>query len=256
MRLGFVGTGNITVAIVTGLCTGAKPPGDIWVSPRNREKAESLASSYNGVVHVGDSNQAVLENCDVVFLAILPQQRQEILEPLVFRQDHLVVHLLAGTTISEVTSLVKPAQRVVRAVPLPCTAIHLGPIAIFPGDDEVSALFDPLGTVISLDSESKLEILSTITSLLAPYYAMLETVVNWGEMQGLDRQDVTTYTASMFGALSVIAETLEGGVDLATLKTECMTPGGLNELAMKIIDSRGGFENIIPALDAVKKKVS
>lgn len=256
MRLGFVGTGNITVAIVTGLCTGAKPPGAIWVSPRNRGKAEGLASSYNGLVHVGDSNQAVLDNSDVVFLAVLPQQRQEILEPLVFRQDHLVVHLLAGTTISEVAPLVKPARRVVRAVPLPCTAIHQGPIAIFPVDDEVSALFDPLGTVISLDQESKLETLSIITALLAPYYAMVETVVNWGEMQGLSRKDVTTYTASMFGALSAIAESLADDDDLATLKTECMTPGGLNELAMKIIDSRGGFENITPALDAVKKKVS
>jgi len=255
MRLGFIGTGNITEAIVTGLCTAPTPPGAIWVSPRNKKKADTLASTYDGVVHVGESNQAVLDNCDVVFLAILPQQKEEILPPLVFREDHIVVHLLAGTTIPEVLPLVKPAWRIVRAVPLPCTAIHVGPIAVFPDHEVVSPLFDPLGTVIAVDQESKLETLSIITALLAPYYAMVETVVNWGEKQGIDRKDVATYTASMFGALSVITEAQSDG-DLATLKKECMTPGGLNALAMEVIGSQGGFDNLIPALEAVKDKVS
>ncbi|SMC64764.1 pyrroline-5-carboxylate reductase [Desulfocicer vacuolatum DSM 3385] len=255
MRLGFVGTGNITEAIVTGLCTSSTPPGEIWVSPRNREKADSLASNYRGVVNVANANQTVLDNCDVVFLAILPQHKEEILPSLVFREDHIVVHLLAGTTIPEMVPLVKPAWRIVRAVPLPCTAIHVGPIAVFPDHEVVSSLFDPLGTVIAVDEEAKLETLAIITALLAPYYAMVETVVNWGEKQGIDRKDAASYTASMFGALSVIAQSRADG-DLATLKKECMTPGGLNALAMEIIDSKGGFENIIPALEAVKEKVS
>jgi pyrroline-5-carboxylate reductase len=109
--------------------------------------------------------------------------------------------------------------------------------------------------VIALDQESKLETLAIITALLAPYYAMVETVVNWGEKQGIDRKDVATYAASMFGALSVIVESQSDG-DLATLKKECMTPGGLNALAMEVIGNQGGFDNIIPALEAVKEKVS
>lgn len=33
MRYGFIGTGGITTAIVTGLCTADNPPETIWVSP-------------------------------------------------------------------------------------------------------------------------------------------------------------------------------------------------------------------------------
>ncbi|RLB67433.1 MAG: pyrroline-5-carboxylate reductase, partial [Deltaproteobacteria bacterium] len=34
-QLGFIGTGNITTAMVEGLCTADSPPVTIVVSPRN-----------------------------------------------------------------------------------------------------------------------------------------------------------------------------------------------------------------------------
>ncbi|MGD9115461.1 MAG: NAD(P)-binding domain-containing protein, partial [Desulfobacterales bacterium] len=78
MRLGFIGTGVITSAIVTGLCTLPKPLTSILVSPRNREKARNLASAFTNV-KVASSNQEILDNADALVLAILPQNREKIL---------------------------------------------------------------------------------------------------------------------------------------------------------------------------------
>lgn len=253
MGLGFIGTGGITTAIVTGLCTGNNPPESIWVSPRNKETAARLASDFDQV-RVAQSNQEVLDNCDVIFLAILPQDKEKILPSLTFREEQLIIHLLAGTTIHQVVPLVKPAWRIVRAVPLPCTAIHVGPIAICPDHDVVTAVFDPLGTVIALEEESQLETLSVITGVMAPYYALIKEIAVWGAEQGIASDKAVTYTASMFGALSQIAQNLgDGNID--DLVTDCMTPGGLNELAMKVMDADGGFNNVRSALDAVKNKL-
>lgn len=256
MRIGFIGTGGITTAIVTGLCTCDNVPESIWVSPRNSEKAAALKAAYP-TVQVGEDNQDVVDRVDVVVLAVLPQQKADILSPLQFRENQLIIHLLAGTQVDAVRPLVAPAKEIVRAVPLPCCAIHVGPIALYSTEDTASQkgsdLFDPLGTVVKLEKESQLETLAIITALMAPYYTMVEQVVAWGEGQGIDRKDAAAYTAAMFGALSAIAESDEQG-DIKTLVTECMTPGGLNELAMKVIDEKGGFAHVETALEAVRNR--
>ena len=42
MKLGFIGTGNITVAVVKGICTSNISYKKILISPRNKKKAVNL----------------------------------------------------------------------------------------------------------------------------------------------------------------------------------------------------------------------
>jgi len=258
MRLGFIGTGQITTAIVTGLCTceNGGNQNNIWVSPRNTEKSAALANAYD-TVQVGKDNQEVVDNGDMVFLAVLPQHKEKILTPLHFRADQLIVHIMAATHLEEIKPFVSPATQIVRAVPLPCAAIHAGPVALYPAEGEasrtVSTLFSRLGSVIPLADESQLDTLAVITALMAPYYAMVETITAWAQAQGIARKDAAAYTASMFEALSKIVQSADDG-DAARLAKECMTPGGLNELAMQVMDAKGGFAHVQAALDAVKNR--
>jgi pyrroline-5-carboxylate reductase len=253
MRYGFIGTGGITTAIVTGLCTSDAAIEVIWLSPRNRENAARLSAEF-ALVNAAASNQEVIDNSDMVVLAILPQSKEAILSSLQFRRDQTVVNLLAGTPNDAIRPLVAPATNIVRAVPLPCTAIHKGPIAVYPRHDDAEAFFRPLGTVIALDQEAQLETLSIVTALMAPYYAFVEQVVAWAAGEGIQREKGAAYTASMFEALSAIAgNTVDG--DIGRLITGCMTPGGLNEQAMATIDAQGGFRSLTEALDSVKRKI-
>jgi pyrroline-5-carboxylate reductase len=131
--------------------------------------------------------------------------------------------------------------------------MHIGPIAVFPRNETVSRIFNPLGTVIAVEQEAQLEPLMVITGLMAPYYAMLETVVTWAEDVGVDRGSAAGYAASMFGALSAMAGELEDG-KIDRLVTESMTPGGLNELAQNVVREKGSFSHIREALAAVQRR--
>ncbi len=254
MRLGFLGTGVITSAIVTGLCTLPEAIGPIQVSPRNAENAAKLADAYADV-SVEASNQAVIDHSDIVVLAILPQDRDAILGELVFRESQTVINLLAGITNDEIAPLVSPAKRIIRAVPLPCVAEHVGPIAIYPPDEIGLRVFDPLGTVVAVHEEAQLETLSIITALMAPYYALLDAVVTWACREKVDRKQAADYTAAMFAALSAMSMEVENG-RLNVLVEASMTPGGLNEKAMEMIRENGGFEPWVTALEAVKQKIA
>jgi hypothetical protein len=83
IRIGFVGTGTITTAVVTGLC-GAEDASDlqITVSPRNQEKAAALRALYPAQVTIGKDNQEVLDRSDIVCIAVTPAQAPQTLSAL------------------------------------------------------------------------------------------------------------------------------------------------------------------------------
>ena len=49
MKLGFIGTGNITVAVVNGICGSKIAFKKILVSPRNKSKALKLSKKFKKV---------------------------------------------------------------------------------------------------------------------------------------------------------------------------------------------------------------
>ena len=83
IRIGFVGTGTITTAVVSGLC-GAEDSCDlqITISPRNQERAAALHASYPDQVSVAKDNQEVLDRSDIVCIAVTPAQAPQALSAL------------------------------------------------------------------------------------------------------------------------------------------------------------------------------
>jgi hypothetical protein len=83
IKIGFVGTGTITSAVITGLCS-AEDACDlqITVSPRNQEKAAALRAKFPLQVTVAQSTQEVLDASDIVCIAVTPAQAQDVLSGL------------------------------------------------------------------------------------------------------------------------------------------------------------------------------
>ena len=85
---GFVGTGELTAAIVEGI-SGGNPP-QVFLSPRNHGIAHDLAGRFPNVRICG-SNQEVLDRTAVVVIAVRPHITRDVLADLTFRPDHVVV---------------------------------------------------------------------------------------------------------------------------------------------------------------------
>ena len=100
MRLGFIGTGTITAHIVRGLQGSALADWPVVLSPRNPEIAAELA--VLPVVTVAASNQAVVNACDIVILAVRPQIAQDVLSGLRIAPDQLVISLIAGLHLPQI----------------------------------------------------------------------------------------------------------------------------------------------------------
>ena len=101
MRLGFIGTGTITRAVVIGLLRFGVSFQRISLSPRNAETAAELAA-LDSRVHVCGNNQEVLEASDVVCLAVIPQIAADALRELHFDSRHHVISFIARISLERV----------------------------------------------------------------------------------------------------------------------------------------------------------
>ena len=227
MTLGFIGTGTMAAAMVEGL--GGT---DILVSPRGAAVAAGLARRFPGV-RVAADNQAVIDGCDMVVLAVRPHVAEAVIRPL---RDWIGFD-----------------PPIIRAVPLPFVADRASVTPVFPPDAEVAALFHRLGTALPCRDIAEFDLLAVGSALMGSYFGLLETAQGWLEAQGLEDRAARTYLASLFANLGKVAADSPAG--FATLRAEHSTPGGLNEQIFRDFAAGGGTAALTAALDRVLVRV-
>jgi hypothetical protein len=102
--VGFIGCGTIASAIITGIATqNVVPIKSIVVSRRSESKSKLLAKEFSNLVTIQDDNQEILKKCEYIFLCVLPEQTQSVLENLQFDQKrHFLVSLVVRSKLQKV----------------------------------------------------------------------------------------------------------------------------------------------------------
>jgi len=250
-KLGFVGTGAITSAIVTGLSSSRSPQHSICLSPRNPQIAADLAARFP-LVSVASSNQGVLDASDTVVLAIRPQIACNVLSGLRFRPDHRVISIVSSLSLGSVCDAVSPATRVSRAVPLPSAAMRRSPTAIYPADSAALDLFGAVGSAFTVDTEREFNALCAATATIASYFAFAESIASWLAGQGIAREQARDYIARIFSGLAPEASDSR---TFHLLAAEDATAGGINEQLLAHLRGQGVFESVSQGLDAVMRRI-
>jgi pyrroline-5-carboxylate reductase len=237
MSIGFIGVGKITRAIVEGLCTSAMERTQIFLSPRNENNAKHLTGKFEQVKRL-DANQQVIDQSEIVFIAVRPAVAKEVLQTLVFRENQMVISLVPLLKKSELLKAVAPASHITRAVPTPAVMLHTGPIILFDSNETVTQLFRHLGQPVEVHSEQQLHALWTLTGLITPFYDLLDELSRWTIDKGVAPATASEYTASMFQALAFAAKQ-SNPVNFKELAKHAETPNGMNEQAGKEIREKG-----------------
>ncbi len=254
MKHGFIGTGALTSAIVTGLQSDADNSVSVVLSPRNEKIAAGLASRYAGVRAAPD-NQAVLDDCDTIMLAVRPQISHEVLSELQFRRSHRVVSLIATMSREEIAALIGPADHVTKALPMPMIAHRQGATIICPSDPGIAAFFRRLGKVIEVEDSGESDALSVVTATFATYFKYLDTIHGWLKGHGVAEANARDYIATLFKALANAPDTTPdaGFIHLAEAYA---TRGGINEQILREVTARNVFDVFSESLDSVYRRIS
>ncbi|GLS86060.1 pyrroline-5-carboxylate reductase [Cypionkella aquatica] len=250
MRLGFIGTGTITAHMVRGLKASGLADWPIVLSPRGAEVAAALAELPG--VRVAASNQAVVEACDLLVLAVRPQIAEAVIKPLKLAADLPVLSLVAGLHSATIGDWLGPRQ-IARAIPLPFVETHQGVTPVFPPAPAAMQIFAALGTALPVDDLAAYDAYAAGSALMGSYFGLLETASAWMQAQGLPETDASAYLRGLFGSLGDVLRGSSAGFE--TLREDHSTKGGLNEMIFHRFVQGGGGEAMQAALTAAFKRV-
>ena len=254
MKLGFIGTGKISSAVITGICKSNISYKKIFISPRNKKNAKYLKNRFKKII-IAKDNQEIVNSCNWIFLAVTPTVGEKIIKNLKFRSNQTIISFISTITLSELKKMIKVKLDIVRAIPLPPISLKKGPVPICPPNKKVKSFFNKIGTTIEIKNE-KLSINFWSTSgMMASYYDMLRVMSDWLVKKGIKRQDAQKYITSLFLALSEDAF-INSKKELKYLVKESQTPKGLNEQGLNEMAKKGVYKSLVNTLNSIHKRLN
>ena len=254
MKLGFIGTGNISSDVITGICNSKISFKRIVVSPRNKQKAQKLKKKFKRV-NIAKSNQEVIDKSDWIFLGVLPEVGEKILPKLNFKTNQTIVSFISTINYAQLKKIVKKKAKIVRAIPMPPISLGKGPVPIFPPDKKVKNFFDKIGTTIEIKSEKLSKNFWAISGSMASFYELLKVLSDWLVKKKLKRNQAQKYITSLYSALAALAA-VHAEKNLKNFVVESQTPGGLNWQGVNELRKSGYFKSLEKSINNILKRLN
>ncbi|MCD4709458.1 MAG: pyrroline-5-carboxylate reductase [Bacteroidales bacterium] len=236
-KIGIIGAGNIGCAIAKGMVSQKViEPSNLFLS---RKRNGLLADQKKEGFAVTDNHTLVLK-CDVIILAVLPGQAEEVvldLKALLQGEDKLLVSVVSAVSIQELKEWSGNQTEVVRI--MPNTAAEYGAsMTCIAGEEEqavnqVKSLFDPLGQTMVI--KEQLMPAATILAAcgIAFFLRFIRAVSQGGIQIGFHAEEAGKIAAqTALGAAELLMQTEnhpETEIDRVTTPMGC-TISGLNEM--------------------------
>lgn len=254
-KIGFIGTGTITDAMIRGLLAEPAAVPQIMTSLRSADISARLAATFPQVL-VCDDNQTIVDGCDTVVLAIRPQIAEEVISPLRFRDGQAVISVIAATGRDTLLAWIGADVRFSQAIPLPFVAQRQGVTAIYPPDADTAAVFDVLGTAVQCETKTEYDLLAAASALMATYFGVMHRTTEWLAENGLPEENGRAYLAPLFASLSHTAQHGGAATPFIEMSYEFATKGGLNEQVFRDFEDHGGTKALKQALDNVLGRIT
>jgi pyrroline-5-carboxylate reductase len=245
-RVGFIGAGNMTEALIAGLLHAKLlPSAGLLASDIIDSRLTWLEYTYKiGTIR---SNRAVAQGADILVLAVEPQILDEVLSQIadVVRPQSLVISVAAGYPIARIARSLPGVDRIIRSMPNTPSLVGEGVTALAYDDRLPSqnaavarALFESVGRVVRVE-ERWLDAVTGLSGSGPAYiYVMIEALADGGVKMGLPRETAELLAAqTVWGAARLVLDThLHPGM----LKDRVASPGGTSVAGLHELE-RGGL---------------
>ena len=241
MKIGFIGSGQITKAVIEGIINSKLKITKIYISKRNKKISRNLKAKSKRIIILKD-NQDIIDKSSWIFLAVTPDVGNKILYKLKFYKNKMIISFISTINMTQLKKITGLKKNIVRAIPLPPIALCKGPVPIYPPNSKVKKFFDKLGTTVEINNENLSLNFWTTSAMMAPFYEILYTLSNWLVKKGIRKDNAQKYISSLFYALS--EDALKHKKNLRKLVKHSQTPDGLNEQAVNDL-RKAGFYNLL-----------
>ena len=247
--VGFLGVGHLAEALIVGLLRSDFPRDALLLSPRGR--ASHLAAEHG--LRIAASNAELVAQSESVVLAVRPKDAPDTVRNLPWRAEHVLISACAGVPISALETAGAPAT-VCRIMPLTAAALGASPTTLYPDVPQARALIAQFGSVIALARESDFEVATVSAAVYCWAQDLIARSGRWASAHDLSPEAARQLSALTFVAAGrLIAERPESMDDLLT---SVVTPGGITERGLNVLEEHGVGHAWDQASDAVLAKLT
>jgi pyrroline-5-carboxylate reductase len=248
MALGILGVGHLGAILVEALLAAGQR--DLLLSPRG--KAAALAERH-GLTLAPDA-AALVAGSETVLLAVRPKDAVAAVAGLPWRAGQRLVSACAGVKLQALAEVLPPGVSLHRIMPLTAAAQGASPTTLYPADPVVEALLAAFGPVLSLGSEAEFETATVCAAAYGWLQRLVQITADWSVAQGLPEA-----SARQVAALTAVAagRNIAGSAaPMERLLADLVTPGGITDLGLTLLEERGALAAWEEACAAVRARLA
>ncbi len=252
---GFIGGGNMAEALIKGMKKGGMD--DIIVSEPLEARRRHLEQVYS--VRTTQSNKEAVSLCDIIILAVKPQNMDDLLDEIVdvVTAEKTVVSIAAGITLSFLESRLR-TKKLIRVMPNTPALVQEGmSVMSLSGtfyEKEaavVKGILMSVGRVLTMPEEH----MNSVTALSGsgPGFIALftEALIGSGVKMGIDG---TAAVELVVQTLLGTAKMLAAGMSPENLRKMVTSPGGTTSAGLNVFADRAFSGIVEDALLAARKR--
>ena len=261
MKITFIGGGNMATALIAGLAGQLTAGANIHVVDPNAEQLERLAASYG----VGTAQQidAAAGSCDVIVLAVKPQQMREVaaqLLPQLAGARPLLLSIAAGIRGADLSRWLGGYGAIVRSMPNTPALIGQG-ITGMVAMEGVSAtqkaaaddIMKAVGVTVWLGDEALIDPVTAVSGSGPAYvFYFIEAMQQAAQELGLSAEQGKQLALATFtGAAQLAARSPE---EVSVLRERVTSKGGTTHAALTSMEQSGVRQAIVEAVKAAARR--
>ncbi len=263
MKITFLGGGNMAAALIGGMVERGFAAADIQVIELGADNRERLTARF-GVRAVDAADDAALA-CDVLVLAVKPQQMKAALAPLAGRLvRQLVISIAAGLRLADIgrwlgapgafyTRLVRCMPNTPALIGAGITGLYADPSVDAAGREAAERILGAVGSTVWADSEAQMDAVTAISGSGPAYvFHFIEALEAAARALGFDEA----------GARRLAIDTVLGAAKLAAssedapgvLRQKVTSKGGTTEAALASLAAAGWHDALVAAVKAAERR--
>ncbi|MCX7169526.1 MAG: pyrroline-5-carboxylate reductase [Proteobacteria bacterium] len=259
MKITFLGGGNMANALIGGMRKQGFSVAAMQVVEPVEKNREKLTEEF-GVRCCAAVDAAAL-SCEVLILAVKPQQIKNALEPLTGQfRDHLVnqlvVSVAAGLRLTDISRWLGGYQQLVRCMPNTPALIGAGLTGLFAsnavgreGRDTAEKIMGAVGITLWIDTEEQMDAVTAVSGSGPAYvFYFIEALEQAAQALGFDVATARIMAIETFVGAAKLAE--QSHVPVSLLRERVSSKGGTTEAALNSFNASGISAAILKGVQA------
>ena len=257
-KIGWIGCGNMGGAILHGALESGVISKDDAIVYDIKEEMMDKAKGWGAAL--GESDADVCGKCDIVLLAVKPQQAKVALAQCGEALDgKALISIVAGVTVERLRGMISGNARILRVMPNTPAMVFEGAFALCADNDlaseEMAAaeeLFRSIGVVEKVP-ETLIDAVCGLSGGGPAYVAMfIEAMADGGVKQGLPR--ATAYRLAAQTCLGTAKMILDMDIHPGQLKDMVTSPGGTTIEGCEALEKGGMRGTVIECINVATEK--